>query len=250
MRRRYRILLPALIAGAPLLAVAQSTCTSDGQPQPRTVYERFINADCASCWTSAPGHAPGASAVVVDWIVPGSLGDHAPLAAAATRDGLERLQALQRPAPPAATDTFISDVAPPGAIAGRLRVARGPAVNDYAGTGISLVRNAGAAKRGMVAAGSYPFTLLLVERIPAGTEGSPVVRHLVRNALHGTWSASDSAGAPRAASARNAWLFMDNRPMRIPDGAQPDRLEVVGWMQDGAGRMLAAAQAPCRAGAD
>lgn len=250
MRRQLRILAPALLASAPLLAVAQSTCTSDGQPQPRTVYERFINADCASCWASAPGHAPGAAALVVDWIVPGSLGDDAPLAAAATRDGLERLQALKRTAPPAATDTFISDVAPPGAVPGRLRVARGPAVNDYAGTGISLVRSAGAAQRGTAPWATYAFTLLLVERIPAGTEGSPVVRHLVRNALQGTWSPSDQARAPRAAGARNAWLFMENRPMRIPDGAQAERLGVVGWLQDADGRVLAAAQAPCRAGAD
>ena len=244
MRRRTHLSLTAtaaLLASAPLLALAQSTCTSDGQPQPRAVYERFINADCAACWASAPNHAPAASDIVVDWIVPGSLGDDAPLAAAATRDSLDRLQALQRPAPPASTDAFVSAVSPATPTPpGRLRVARGPVVNDYAGTGISLWRIGGAAPPA-----AYRFTLLLVERIPAGTEGTPVVRHLVRNSLMGEWTAQDA----QRAAARPAPLFMENRPMRVPDNAQPERLTVVGWLQDATGDVVAAAQAPCRAAA-
>ena len=76
--RPHFFLAPALLASAPLLALAQSTCNSDGQPQPRVLYERFISADCDSCWASAPAHVPGASTLVVDWIVPGRLGDEPP----------------------------------------------------------------------------------------------------------------------------------------------------------------------------
>jgi len=239
--RPHFFLAPALLASAPLLALAQSTCNSDGQPQPRVLYERFISADCDSCWASAPAHVPGASTLVVDWIVPGRLGDEAPLAAAATRDALERLKALQRPVPQA-TDTAINEVSPPAPATGRLRVARGPAVNDYVSNGIHLTQRARTVRKSDAPPLSYPFTLLLVEHIPAGTEGSPVARHLVRNALFGTWSPRDARPAP---AGQLRW--MENRPMRIPEGAQTERLGVVGWLQDGSGAVVAAAQSQCRA---
>lgn len=240
MRSRFRFntLAAAVLAGAPLLACAQSACSSDGQPQPVALYERFINADCESCWASAPAHAPGPSALVVDWIVPGSLGDDAPLSAAATQDALARLQELQRQ-PPAGTDTHVSEVARPAASPGRLRVATGPAVNDYLGTGISLIPRHGRAAAPDGAA-PYAFTLVLVETVPAGAEGSPVARNLVRNALQGIWDKRSKLPKEE----QIAW--MENRPMRIPEGARPERLHVVGWLQDGAGRVVAAAEAVCR----
>ena len=68
-------------------AVAQtsSSCSSDGQPTPTALFERFINADCETCWRdpSTPIAAPGTLAL--DWIVPGTLGEDAPLAAATSR---------------------------------------------------------------------------------------------------------------------------------------------------------------------
>ena len=93
------LLLALLAAGVPLLGFAQSSCSSDGQAAPAALYERFINANCENCWASAPEHVPGPSALVVDWVVPGSLGDDAPLSAVATRDALWRLQELRRPVP-------------------------------------------------------------------------------------------------------------------------------------------------------
>jgi hypothetical protein len=64
--------------------------------------------------------------------------------------------------------------------------------------------------------------------IAAGAEASPVARHVVRNAWHGEWP----GGA-----------LSDLRPMRIPDGADVERLGC--WAQDAAGRTVAAAQALC-----
>ncbi|HEY8907459.1 MAG TPA: hypothetical protein VIM63_15640, partial [Rhodoferax sp.] len=57
---------------ATTLAHAQSSCNSDGQPTPNALFERFINADCATCWadTVTPVGPPGT--LVLDWIVPGS----------------------------------------------------------------------------------------------------------------------------------------------------------------------------------
>ena len=225
-----KTIAPALLALLALLhtplAQAQASCSSDGQPQPVALYERFINADCETCWASAPAHAPGPSALVVDWLVPGSLGDDAPLSAAATRDALWRLQSLGRPVP-AQTDTHVSDVA---AAHARLRVAAGPVVQDYVGTGIRLAARPG----------TYQFTLLLVESLPAGAEGSPVARNLVRNSLQGIWNKRNQL------SKGEHFNWMENRSMRVPDGARAERLRMVGWAQDDTGRVVAAAQSTCR----
>jgi len=236
------LLLPAfaLIASAPLLAHAQSTCSSDGQPQPVALVERFINADCERCWAESTAHTPGPSALVVDWIVPSAAaGDDAPLAAAATRDALERLEQLKRPVP-ATTDTHVSDVAPPTSApaSSGLRVMIGPAVNDYRGTSISLGRNPG---RAAMRTPDYRYTLLLVEALPAGTEGSAAPRNLVRNALQGPWNMGTQL--PKG----EQWLWRESRSMRVPDGADVDRTRVVGWLEDAAGQVVAAAQARCPA---
>jgi hypothetical protein len=66
-------------------ANAQSYCASDGQPRPVQLLERFINADCDSCWADPATPKPGAGAIALDWIVPGAKGDDAPLAAASSR---------------------------------------------------------------------------------------------------------------------------------------------------------------------
>jgi hypothetical protein len=97
------VLLAALLAPVP--ALAQSSCASDGQPRPVALLERFINADCASCWSDPQAPAAQRGEVALDWIVPGSRGDDAPLSAVATRDSLKRLLALGRDAPPQTTIT-------------------------------------------------------------------------------------------------------------------------------------------------
>ncbi len=168
----------------------------------------------------------------------GPAGRRSPLSAAATRDALERLQALRR-APPAATDTAITDVAPTAPLPGRLRVALGPPVNGYVGATIALARPGGKAPAAHARAGTrHAFTLLLVETVAAGAEGNAAERHIVRNALQGTWE-TGTAG-PRA-----GWSEL--RPMRIPDGADAGRLGAVGWLQDTDGTVVAAARAHCPA---
>ncbi len=214
---------PALIAAGlcalPLAGALAQPCSSDHTPRPAALFERFVSADCATCWSEPHTPAPGPSALVVDWIVPTPSGDDAPLSSAATADALARLQALARAAP-AATDVHTDPlIAAPGS----LRVALGPAVNDYVGT---IIRFSPPPK----ARPPLRFWLVLVEQLPAGAEASPVARHVVRNAWHGEWP----GGA-----------LSDLRPMRIPDGADVERLGLLGWVQDAAGRTVAAAQALC-----
>jgi hypothetical protein len=218
----------ALLAAALLAcpwALGQSFCASDGQPQPVALLERFINADCEACWADGSA-APQPRELALDWILPGGSDDAAPLSAAASRDGLARLEALRRQ-PPAQADAVRSRAQAP--LRG-LRVAHGLPFNGYLGTSIELK-----------APGSRPWTawLLLVETIPAGTEGTPIERNLVRNALQPLWS-----GRTSLSKKEHARLF-ESRPMSIPPGAQPERLRVLGWVQDARGRIRAIAQSRC-----
>ena len=217
-------------------ALAQASCSSDGTPRPVAIFERFISADCEACWTDAATPAPSATAgaVVLDWIVPGQAGDEAPLSAAATHDALARLRALGR-TPPAATDVHTTVVEAAGPA--RLRVAHGLPFNGYLGTGITF---APTLQRHGATPGAMAFYLLLVESVPAGTEGTPVARNMVRNMLQGIWDKRDQLSN----SKQTQW--MESRPMRIPEGAQPERLRMVGWVQDAGGRVVAAAQSACR----
>ena len=217
-----RLVLPLACLAAPL--AGHALCTSDGVPQPAAVLERFINADCASCWSepSTP-HPPSAQTVVLDWIVPGRQGDDAPLSAVASRDALDRLAVLGRQAP-ARSDalTLRREGTPPP-----LRLAQGEAINDYVGASIEL---------GMPGRNAWRAWLLLVEQLPAGAEGSPVPRNLVRNVFRPQWER-----VPARPPARLA----ETRAMQIHEGARAERLRLVAVLEDARGRIRAISQTAC-----
>lgn len=207
------------------LAQAQpASCSSDGQRQPTALVERFINADCETCWSDPGTPKPSGEAFALDWIVPGSRGEDAPLAMAANRDASARLEALGRARPV----RFDAVRKPRDVAAGTLRVAHGLPFNGYIGT-IGTLRPSGT--------GPWTAWIALVETLPAGTEGSPVERNLVRNLLQLSWQAP--------AGQRPAARFSELRSMRIPEGTHADRLRVVGWVEDARGRIGAIAQTRC-----
>ncbi|WP_394788410.1 hypothetical protein [Rhodoferax sp.] len=206
----------------PPAALAQSSCSSDGQPVPTALLERFISADCDACWNDAQAAQPSPTSVALDWIVPGARGDDAPLSAAARQDGLERLHALSEVHP--STEVPAPNLA-------QLRVAHGLAVGGYIGTSIELRTAAG----GPPLAGPLTAWLALVESIPAGTDGTPVPRNLVRNTLVLDWNPMPDAAQP----------LSETRPLNIPEGVQSGRLRVVGWVEDAHARIVAAAQSLC-----
>lgn len=230
----------ALLVSANLLALAahaQSLCSSDGQRPVQGVLERFMGADCEACW-SAPGPLPAPGSVAVDWIVPSAaLGDEAALAAAASRDSLLRLNALDWPTELAGrTFEHTQRRAAPATAPGRLRVAHGVAVADYLGVSIEWQPRqdrSNSPPGARLAAGPWTAWLLLVERLPAGTEGSPIARQLVRNSL--------SLAGPQ--TPQRGWKEL--RTMRLPEGARPERLALLGWLQDGRGRMVAINETVC-----
>lgn len=209
----------ALPLAAAWPAAGQAVCSSDGQPQPVAVLERFINADCDSCWRDAATPKAKAGELALDWIVPGSKGEDAPLAMGASRDGLSRLQALKRPAPAQADALRRARVPAPLT----LRVAQGAPFNDYIGTSIALQPGRG---------GPWRTWLLLVEVLPAGAEGSPVPRNLVRNMLEVEWDGKRP--------------LEEARPMQIHEGTRPERLRLVGLVEDARGRLVAAVQNHCK----
>ena len=219
-----------LAAGLAQPALAQSSCASDGQQRPMALVDRFINADCATCWTDPATLPTARGAVALDWVLPGGQGEDAPLSAVATRDGLKRLEALGT-APPVAGLTLKTPVQ---GRAGALRVAHGLPVSGYIGASIAFKGEAARAT-------GQPWTgwLALVETLPAGTEGSPVPRNLVRNLLQVQWDGRNQL------SKQEQRRFIESRSMDVPAGTNTDRLRVIGWVQDASGRVVTAAQSRC-----
>ena len=241
-----------LLLVAPLLpsVQAQGVCSSDAQPQPVRLLERFVSADCEPCWSRASSQLPAKNqasgqsdqVLTLDWILPSRQGDEAALSGAASRDALLRLQTLGRPAP--AREMQLSSAVPKRS-AYRLRVAHGVALGGYIGASIEVhgmpspkaaspTPTPGGSQRGETTA-----VLLLVETIAAGTEGTPITRHLVRNMLQIPWPVRDAAGHQEPPN------LLERRPLSVPSSAQAQRLRVVGWLQDRQGRLLAAAQSAC-----
>jgi hypothetical protein len=198
-------------------------CTSDAVPQPAAVLERFINADCAACWADPATPRPSAGTVVLDWVVPGRKGDDAPLSAVASADALARLTLLGRGEPE--RSEAVTRRREGGPLA--LRLAQGEAFNDYLGASIEL-KSPGRAP--------WHAWLLLVEQLPAGTEGSPVARNLVRNVFRPDWD---------QVAARPPSRLAETRAMQIHEGAQAARLRLVAVLQDARGRIRAIRQTAC-----
>ena len=225
------------LPGAQAQPLAPSFCASDGQPRPLQLLERFINADCDSCWQDPATPTASADQVVLDWVVPndaGSKGEDAPLSAVASRDGLNRLQALGKSL---SAQTVASNSIVKKRQGATLRVAHGLPLSGYLGTSIEF-------KAGPATAKAQPATawLVLVETLPEGTEGSPVERNLVRNSVQ--------IGLQPNKSGRKQLLnkerFFESRVMSIASGVNPERLRVIGWVEDQAGQVVVAAQSRCQ----
>ncbi len=192
--------------------------------------ERFISADCATCWSAPATPAAGAREIALDWVVPGARGDDAPLSAVATRDSLERMESL-RLQPSGSQWERKSRVT---GQSGALRVAHGLPFNGYVGTSIEL-KPVPRLARGS----QWTGWLALVETLPAGAEGSPVERNLVRNLFKAQWKTSGANTAKAAAR------WFDSRSMSLAEGANPERLRLVGWVEDAHGRVVNAAVSRC-----
>lgn len=218
-----------------LPARAQSVCSSDGQAQPQALLERFVNAECDTCWSDPATPPAPQGALALDWIVPSPLGDAAALAAAASRDALLRLESLNRQKPATQSSQRIRVSTWPGA---NLRVAHGVALGGYLGASIALTVPQSKAVSEAI---KWPLEawLVLVETLPPGVADSPVSRNLIRNVLQPIWNMGNALLISEQMS------FKEMRAMNIPEGANPQRLRVVGWVQDASGQIIVAAESAC-----
>lgn len=216
-----RILFTTLFVLVP--AAAQALCTSDDVPQPAAVLERFLNADCLECWRDPATPKADRDTVVLDWVIPSRSGQAAPLSTVALDEALERLYAHRRQVP-ARTDAVTSRREGAGV---PLRLAQGQAFNDYVGASMELK------EPGREPWGAW---LLLVESLPAGVEGSPVPRNLVRNVFRPDWG---------NVMKRTPGRLAETRSMQIHAGAQPERLRLVAVLHDARGRIRAISKTEC-----
>lgn len=238
-RRPCRALArPASLAGFALLflfttAQAQApgqapvlSCSSDGQRPAPALLERFMDADCSRCWqASAPPAARGV--IALDWVAPSARGEDAAMSAVALTEAQDRLQAFGLDLARAEAGAMVSRQTRTQARQ-PLRLVQGFVVGGYLGGKLSYRPS-----------GSKPYTawLLLVEQLPAGTEGSGTDRQLVRAAAE--LRPPTRQGRPQAID--------EIRAFRLPEGAQPERLRLVGWVQDTQGRLLSLMQTHCPA---
>lgn len=221
MRIALRPTLAVLLLALPF--GARALCTSDEAPRAQAVLERFTSADCAECWRDPATPKPAANTLAIDWIVPGRQGDDAPLSVVASDDAVDRLVLLGRKPPERSENVTTIRSGEPVP----LRLAQGDAFNDYVGTTMELKEPGREA---------WQAWLLLVEQLPAGTEGSVVPRNLVRNVFRPDWA---------DVARRAPGTLAEGRAMQIHDGARPERLRLVALLQDGRGRIRAITQTEC-----
>ncbi len=246
--------VPIVLIGMHLTspAYAQSSCSSDQQAAPTALLERFIGADCDVCWAASTLPAATKGQASLDWIVPSPRGDEAALSAAATNEASARLQALKLgwTDAPGKLQTSALLSGPAGKTASSLRVAHGLPFNGYIGASIELQPSAALRRDALKpqnlktpgqSTGVSAY-LVLVETLAAGAEGSNVERNLVRNVLVTPWDLNRQLAKPKQDGVKP--LF-ESRPISIPQGVNPDRLRVLGWVEDAKGKVLAMAQSRC-----
>lgn len=226
-----RCALALACTGCALISQAQSICSSEGTPPAKGLLERFISADCTACWRDTTTVVPTAHSLAVDWIAPGHLGDEAPLSIAATLEATDRLQQLGLPRLLGSDHNYTALQPWPGT---QLTVAFGPMVGRYIGVSVEFDVFSNAAHLP-----DLQLWLLVLEQLPAGSEGSPVQRQLVRNVLQLQWNAAVLKGDAKGTH------LSELRPMSLPEGTQPQRLQVAAWVQDAQGHLIQTAHTMC-----
>ncbi|HUG23123.1 hypothetical protein [Piscinibacter sp.] len=199
------------------LVVAEAAAAGCDAPSPKILLERFVPADCESCWASAKDQEQPSDVLVLDWITPA--GDAAPMASAALPSALTRLGSTPAKETALRSATLVKSGASP------LRVVDGPAWNGYVALQLSVERRA-ALPPGAVAYAA------LVERVPAGSEGSAIARQLVREVV-GPLSLHELASKERV---------QHMHAVRLPPTDRPERLASVAWVETADGRVIAASQ--------
>ncbi len=151
------------------------------------------------------------------------------MSAAALPESAERAQRAGGPSPIAQQMLTVRRPAGAAPKSVGMALAVGPAWHGYFGVQADVL--------GTLPPGSSLW-LALVESIPAGSDGSPVARELVRS-VAGPLTLNPSKG-PNGKTKINHL-----RAMRWPDSAKPERLQARGWIESTDGTLLAMASPRC-----
>jgi hypothetical protein len=216
-----------LLAAAAVPAIgAADNAAACGAAAPTQVVEAFLSADCLACWQAPEtllGKASLDSTLRLDWIVPSAAGDDAPLATAALPEAVSR---LRTPLPATGEQTQVHAL--PAADGAALQVDSGLAWNGYISLSFDLTLPHTAWPADAVG------WVALVERVPAGEDGSPIARQLVR-ALVG----------PLLLEPRDGQHEVHHlNAVRLPSNGKAERLAAVGWVERAGGPMLLASASP------
>lgn len=148
------------------------------------------------------------------------------MSAATLPESAERAQRAGGPSPIAQQMLTVRRPASAAPKSVGMSLAVGPAWHGYFGVQADVV--------GTLPPGSSLW-LALVEAIPAGSDGSPVARELVR-----------SVAGPLTLNLPKGKTKLNHlRAMRWPDSAKPERLQARGWIESADGTMLAVASPRC-----
>lgn len=221
--------VPRSVAVLALLACAGQAMSAERlapvEPCPgahAAIVERFTSADCTDCW-QADAPTPAKGIWVFDWISPTTA--DAAMSPAAPLESRERAQRAGGAAPVDQQTLVVRGhaAAPRGL---HLAVESGPAWAGYFGLQLSV--------GGRVPAGATGW-MALVERLPAGGEGSAVARELVRAV----------AGPLPLDAVRVGRPLQHLAALRWPETAQVSRLVARGWLESADGHMLAVVSEHC-----
>jgi len=192
-----------------------------------SVIERFISADCDTCWTDKAASTIADDVWLLDWIVPSARGEDAPLSSAAPTEAAARAQRTLK-TPLQANRPALQRTAARTPATFDLRIVSGPAWNGYFGVQIN--------GSGRIA-GARSVWIALVETVAAGTDGTAVPRQLVRT-VAGPFE-------PRELRHGQPWQLL--QAMRWPETAKAARLRARTWLGGADGRIVAMAGERCRA---
>ena len=189
-------------------AQAAPACPSTA---PAQLVEVFVSADCASCWRQRTNVHP--QALRLDWIVPGEQGDDAPLSAAAVAEANDRMKTAL------AKDAASVQAHPPThrPVGLSLTADSGLAWNGYIALVLEMKR-----RNGKALSADAEGWIALVERVPAGEDGAPEDRQLVRKVI-GPLPMDLPAGQHE---------LRHLRAVQLPADVQVERLGAVGWIED------------------
>jgi hypothetical protein len=221
----------ALVAHDALRAAPSADDAQSGASCPRTtaaVLERFIDADCTSCWTDGAPAQAGSDGWLLDWITPSARDDEAPLSPAAPAEAAARARRALG-AQPAAARTTLHRSAPRPATSLQLRVESGLAFNGYLAV---QLRGSGRSAPGST------VWIALVEVVAPGTDGTPHARQLVRTVAGPFEPVELQSGRP--------WQLL--QALRWPETAKVARLQARGWIEQRDGRIVAMSSDHCATG--